>query len=110
MGKKGCKFTVADEEEKEEEELQKPQLLVAVLNKILLSLIHSLQKRKEVDLLPESVKERAEVLSAANQARLGSEAPEVDDDDSMLPLSIVLSESSSSCLFYPTKDFAVHHL
>ena len=54
-------------------------------------------------------------MSAVNQARLESEAPEVDDDDSMLLLSIVpfmvpSGSSSSSHLFYPTKDFAIHHL
>ena len=45
------------------------------------------------------------------------EAPEleVDDNDSMPPPSIVASQvpsglSPSSHLFYPTEDFAVHHL
>ena len=52
-GKKGCKFMVADEEEKES---QKSQLPVAALKKILSLPIHSLCKRKEVDLLPGSVK------------------------------------------------------
>ena len=107
-----CKFTVADEEE----ELQKLWSPVAALKKILLLPIHLLRKRKEVDLSPGSVKERAETLSVANCARLELEAPEleVDEDDSMPPPSIVPSQvpsgsSSSSHLFYPTKDFAVCH-
>ena len=74
-------------------------------------------QKKKVNLLPGSIKERAETLSVANQARLESEALEldVDDDDSMLLPSIVPSQvpsgsSLSSRLFYPTEDFAVHHL
>ena len=63
-GKKGCKFTVADEEE--EEESQKLWSLVAALKKILLSPIRSLHKRKEVDLLLGLVKERAKTSSVAN--------------------------------------------
>ena len=113
-GKKGCKFTVADEEE---EESQKSQLPVAALKKILSLPIHSLHKRKEVDLLPGSVKERAETSSVANCARLELEALElkVYEDNSMPSPSIVLSQvpsssSSSSHLFYPTEDFAVCHL
>ena len=125
-GKKGCKFTVAEEEEEEEEgevddveeeELQKSQSPVAALKKILSSPICLLRKRKEVDLSPGSVKERAETLLVANCARLESEAPEleVDDNDLMLPPSIaplqVPSGSlSSSHLFYPTEDFAICHL
>ena len=60
---------VADEEEEEEgddieeEELQKLRSPVAALKKILLSPICSLHKRKEVDLSPALVKERAETLS-----------------------------------------------
>ena len=87
------------------------------MKKILSSPICSLSKRKEVDLLPGSVKERAETSSVANCARLELEAPEleVDKDNSMPPPSIVplqvpSGSSSSSHLFYPTKDFAVHHL
>ena len=122
-GKKGCKFTVAEEEEKEEEgegddveeeESQKLSSPVAALKKILSSPIHLLCKRKEVDLSPGSVKERAETLSVANHARLESEVLEleVDDNDSMSPLSIVplhvpSGSSSFSHLFYPTKDFAI---
>ena len=122
-GKKGCKFTVTEEEEEEEEgddvdeELQKSQSPVAALKKILLSPICLLCKRKEVNLLPGSVKERAETLLAANCTGLESEAPEleVNDDDLMLPPSIVplqipSGSSLSSCLFYPTEDFAVCHL
>ena len=45
---------MADEEE-EEEKLQKSRSPVAALKKILLSPIHLLCKRKEVDLLPGSV-------------------------------------------------------
>ena len=83
-GKKGCKFTVAEEEEKEEEgegddveeELQKSQSPVAALKKILSSPIHLLCKRKEVDLSPGSVKERAKASSAANHTRLGLEVLE----------------------------------
>ena len=57
---------MADEKEEDEEndnveeELQKPQLPVAALKKILSSPIQSLHKRKEVNLSLESVKERAE--------------------------------------------------
>ena len=101
----------------EEEELQKSQLPVAALKKILSSPICLWRKRKEVDLLPGSVKERAETLLVANCTRLELEAPEleVDDNDSMPPLSIVLLQVhsgslSSSYLFYPTKDFAICHL
>ena len=113
---------VADEEEEEgndieEEELQKSRSPVAALKKILSSPISLLRKRKEVDLSPGSVKERAEILSIANHTRLESEAPElkVDKDDSMpppliVPLQVPSSSSSSSHLFYPTKDFAVCHL
>ena len=72
-GKKGCKFTVANEEEEEES-------LVAALKKILSSPICSLHKRKEVDLLPGSVKERAETLSVADHATLESEALELELD------------------------------
>ena len=114
-GKKGWKFMVADKEE--EEELQKSQSLVAALKKILSSPICSLCKRKEVDLSPGLVKERAKTSLVANCARLESEALElkVDKDDSMPPPSIVSLQvpsgfSSSSHLFYPTKDFAVCHL
>ena len=122
-GKKGCKFTVADEEEEkegnviEEEELQKSRLLVAALKKILSLPIRLLHKRKEVDLLLGSVKERAKTSLVANHTRLESEALEleVDKDNSMPPPSIVPSQvpsssSSSSHLFYPTKDFAICHL
>ena len=122
-GKKGCKFTVADEEEEEEgddieeEELQKSWSLVAALKKILSSPIHSLYKRKEVDLSSGSVKERAETLSVTNCTRLESEAPElkVDKDDSMPPPSIVPSQVPSGSLFsvhlfYPTEDFVICHL
>ena len=86
-GKKGCKFTVAEKEEEEEEgegddveeeELQKSWLPVAALKKILSLPIHSLCKRKEIDLSLGSVKERAETLSIANHARLESEAPELE--------------------------------
>ena len=101
----------------EEEELQKSRSLLAALKKILSSPICLLHKRKEVNLLPGSVKERAETLLVANCARLESEAPEleVDDNDLMLPLSIFPSQVpsgslSSSHLFYPTKDFAICHL
>ena len=107
---------VADEEEEEEgndikeEESQKLWSLVAAL-KILSLPICLLHKRKEVDLSPGSVKERAETLLVANCARLESEAPElkVDKDNSMPPPSIVPSQvpsgsSSSSHLFYPTND------
>ena len=42
------------------------------------------------------------------------EAPEIGNNDSMLPLfivpSMVPSGSSFSCLFYPTEDFAICHL
>ena len=125
-GKKGCKFTVAEKEEEkeegegddiEEEELQKSQLPVAALKKISLSPICLLCKRKEVNLLPGSVKERAETSLVANYTRLESEVPEleVDNNDSMPPPSIVplqvpSGSSSSPHLFYPTKDFAIHHL
>ena len=111
-----------EKEEKEgegddvEEESQKSWFPVAALKKILSSPIHLLHKRKEVDLLLGSIKERAEASLVANCTRLESEAPEleVNYDDSMLLPSIVLLQvpsglSSSSCLFYPTKDFAVHH-
>ena len=113
-GKKGCKFMVADEEE---EESQKSQSLVAALKKILLLPIHLLHKRKEVDLSPGLVKERAKTLLVANCARLELEAPEleVDKDNSMpppliVPLQVPSGSSSCSHLFYPTKDFAVCHL
>ena len=124
-GKKGCKFTGAEEEEEEdegegddvEEELQKSRSLVAALKKILSLPICSLHKRKEVDLSLGFIKERAEASSAANCARLELEVPEleVDNNDSMPPPSIVPSQvpsgsSSSSQLFYPTKDFAICHL
>ena len=122
-GKKGCKFMVADEEKEEEgdddeeEESQKSWWPVAALKKILLLPIHLLHKRKEVNLLPGLVKERAKTLLVDNCSRLELEAPEleVDKDDSMPPPSIVPSQipsgsSSSSHLFYPTKDFAVRHL
>ena len=92
-GKKGCKFTVAEEEEKEgnvieEEELQKLRLLVAALKKILSSPIRLLRKRKEVDLSLGSVKERAKTSLVTNHTRLESEALElkVDKDDSMPPV------------------------
>ena len=111
---------MAEEEEEEddvEEELQKSQLPVAALKKILLSPICLLCKRKEVDLLPGSVKERAKALSVANCAKLELEVLEleVDNDDLMPSPSIVLLQvpsdlSSSSHLLYPTKDFAVCHL
>ena len=115
---------VAEEEEEEgegddveEEELQKSRSLVAALKKILSSPICLLCNRKEVNLSLGSVKERAETLSIANQARLELEAPEPegDGDNLMLPPSIVplqvpSSSSSSSYLFYPTKDFAICHL
>ena len=123
---KCCEFTVAEGEEEEaegegddveEEESQKSWSLVAALKKILSLPICLLCKRKEVDLLPGSVKERAETLSIANCTRLESEAPEleVDDNNLMLPLSIVLLQVpsgslSSSHLFYPTEDFAICHL
>ena len=125
-GKKGCKFTVAEKEEEEEEgegddveeeESQKSQLPVAALKRILLLPIHLLHKRKEVDLLLGSVKERAETSSVANCTRLKLEALEleVDDNNLMLPLSIVPLQVpsgflSSSHTFYPTKDFAICHL
>ena len=83
-GKKGCKFMVAEEEEEEEEgeeELQKSQSLVAALKKILSLPIHLLRKKKKVDLLLGSVKERAKTLSIANCARLELEAPELKVDD-----------------------------
>ena len=101
----------------EEEESQKLRLPVAALKKILSSPIHLLCKRKEVDLLPGSVKERAETSLVANCARLELEALEleVDKDNFMpppliVPLQVPSGPSSSSHLFYPTKDFAVCHL
>ena len=101
----------------EEEELQKSWLPVAALKNILSLPICSLCKRKEVNLLLGSVKERAKTLSVANHARLESEALEleVDDNDLMPPLSIVplqvpSGSSSSSHRFYPTEDFAICHL
>ena len=112
-----------EEEEKEgegddvEEESQKSQLPVAALKKILSSPIHSLHKRKEVNLSLGSIKERAEALSAANHTRLESEAPELEVDNdglipppSIVPLQVPSGSSSSSHLFYPTDDFAVCHL
>ena len=58
-GKKGCKFMVAEKEE-EEEESQKSWSPAAAL-KILSSPICLLHKRKEVDLSPGLVKERAKL-------------------------------------------------
>ena len=90
--------------------------LVAALKKILSLPIRSLHKRKEVDLSPGLVKERAETSLVANRTRLELEVPEleVDEDDSMPHPLIVLpqvpSGSSSSYLFYPTGDFTVLHL
>ena len=84
--------------------MQKSWLLVAALKKILLLPICLLHKKKEVNLSPGSVKERAETLSVANCARLESEALElkVDDNNLMLPLSIVPLQ-----VLYPPLIFSI---
>ena len=125
--KKGCKFSLLEEkkEEEEEEEEEKEEveaapapskLPVAKLKKILSLPIHSLHKRKEDQLLPESQKKAATLSTAI---RVQRESPEVGGVEelssvgSMPPPSIMsswLQASSSSRLYFLSKDYWVQLL
>ena len=87
-GKKGCKFSLLEDEEEEEEEEEAEEdeeeaapapskSPVAKLKKILLLPIHSLCKRKEEQLSLESQKEKAAMSSTVIRVR--RESPEVGD-------------------------------
>jgi hypothetical protein len=81
-GKKGCKFSVEEEEglEDEEEVEEAPamsKLPIALLKKLISFPLCSLCKRKETDLSSESQKEKAATSSIAMHARRESPSPEV---------------------------------
>jgi hypothetical protein len=135
-GKKGCKFLVEEEEglENAEDVEEAPAVSkspIASLKKLILSPLHSLRKRKETDLSPESQKKKAATLSIAVRARRESPSPELlesgsqvsmppssmissrSQDLSMPPPSMISSRSqvsSSSRLFFPSEDYRVRLL
>jgi hypothetical protein len=135
-GKKGCKFSVEEEEVLEDEEDVKEvpavsKSPIASLKKLILSPLRSLCKCKETDLLPELQKEKATTLSIAVRARRESPSPELPEfrsqvsmpPSSMLssrsqglsmpPPSIISSRSQasvSSRLFFPSEDYHVRLL
>jgi hypothetical protein len=135
-GKKGCKFSVEEEEGlKNEEDVEEApavsKLPVASLKKLISSPLRSLCKRKETDLSPESQKEKAATLSIAVRARRESPSPELLEfrsQVSMPPSSMMSSRSqglsmplpsmissrsqvsSSSHLFFPSEDYHVRLL
>jgi hypothetical protein len=118
-----------EDEEDVEETPAVSKLPVAFLKKLISSPLHSLRKRKESDLLPESQKEKAPSSSIAMGARRESPSPKLIKFGlkvSMLPPSLLSSQSqglsmpfpsmipsqsqgksSSSHLFFPSEDYHV---
>jgi hypothetical protein len=120
----------------DEEEVEEPpavsKLPVASFKKLISSPLHSLRRHKETDLSPESQKEKAATSSIAICARRESLSPEVleyglqvfmpppsmlsfrSQGLFMLPPSMISSRlqalSSSSHLFFPSKDYHVRLL
>ena len=69
-GKKGCRFSVEgsgklEVVEEAEVDVSAKKLPITSLKNILMSLIQSLRKRKDTDLLPEAVKEKKATSSAS---------------------------------------------
>jgi hypothetical protein len=121
-GKKGCKFSSVEDEERSEEEVVEEVATpsakspVASLKKLLSSPVQVFRKQKEADLFPESQNEKAVSTSTAVCVRRESPSPELIEMDSqtpMLPPSLISSRSQAStlsCLFFPSEDYRVRLL